>query len=528
MFVRALRSLLLALLLCLTAALSASAEDFLLGIVHSNDSHGNILPFRGKPAPDAPSLDGWGGMARRRVAIQRARADLNYQWLTLDAGDVLQGTPLSNLLTGYLDLECMNQMGYEAMTLGNHEFDFGYELLRSRIADVNFPVLCANVVDKERGRPVGEPYVILQRGGYRIGVIGVTTETLLGETIPALASSVDVYPATPVCRELAGYLRSVGCDIVIALTHQGHARDLAMAAQVPDLDVIIGGHSHTFLDAPVQVPAANPAGYVLVAQSWEWGKVLGVKKLRFTRTAPDERLRLAEVLTADVPLSPDLPEDDGLRAFIADYNARFEAEMNRVVATAMHDFPVDTVRTEENALANMIGDALRGAAGADIALFNGGNFRAGLGAGPVSFGDLYRVLPYDNILIKLPVTGARLRELLQIGGSQYGDGGFPQVSGMRIRYLDGKLASCEIGGQPLDDGATYNLLVTDFVASGGDGYLLAGGERLSSDPYGPGYTGLEQRAAFALWASQQRELSCAADGRVVFDWSSGTPPLPQE
>src|SRR5690606_10875448 len=126
----------------------------------------------------------WGGMARRRVAIQSLRADTDYYWLLLDAGDVFQGTPVSNMLTGFLDLECMNQMGYDAMTLGNHEFDFGYELIRGRMQDANFPILCSNVIDRERGTSVARPYVVLRRGEYRIGIIGATTETLLGETHP--------------------------------------------------------------------------------------------------------------------------------------------------------------------------------------------------------------------------------------------------------------------------------------------------------------------------------------------------------
>jgi hypothetical protein len=244
---RGLTLTLMLLLMLVTASYAQEqpeVEVLKLGIIHTNDTHGHLLPYR------ANSEDGWSGVARRRVAIQRARADTDYYWLVLDAGDVFQGTPISNLLTGFLDFECMNQMGYDAMSLGNHEFDFGYELLRGRITDANFHVLSANIIDRERGQPVAEPYCILRRGDYRIGIIGLTTETLLTETHPSIGKSVGARPATPVCKSLAGYLRSIGCDVVIALAHQGYNRDMNMAGAVPELDVIVGGHTHTFLDEP--------------------------------------------------------------------------------------------------------------------------------------------------------------------------------------------------------------------------------------------------------------------------------------
>jgi len=504
---RRLTSYLLALLFALTLVFAAGfapetalAEELRLGICHTNDTHGHLLPFR------AHHEDGWGGVAKRRVAIQRARADTGYYWLVLDAGDVFQGTPLSNMLTGFLDLECMNQMGYDAMCLGNHEFDFGFELIRSRMLDVNFDMLCANVIDRERGAPVGEPYVILRRGDYRIGVIGLTSETLATETHPKVKDYVLVYPTIPVAKTLAGYLRSTGCDIVIALTHQGYNRDLALAEAVPELDVIVGGHTHTLLEEPTRV------GDVLVTQDGEWGENLGMLKLTFDRPSEGGRFALVSCENEYQPLHPDMPVDDGITVFIGDYRQRLDAEMSKIVCTASQDFPVDEIRLAENALANLVADAMRAQLGTDVAMFNGGNFRAPLAAGTVTFGDLYAVLPYDNFLMNITLTGARLREVLEFAGQQYGDGGFPQVSGMRVRYVDGKLVDITIAGEPLDLAREYALLTTDFIAIGGDGFPLA------EDPYGPSFTGLEQRATFALWASQQHTISGKTDGRVVFEW----------
>jgi 2',3'-cyclic-nucleotide 2'-phosphodiesterase (5'-nucleotidase family) len=497
--------LLLALLLTTLAPLRASAEELKLGIVHVNDTHGHLQPFR------VHGEDGWGGFARLRVAIQRQRSDTGYYWLTLHAGDAFQGTPLSNLLTGFLDIECMNQMGFDAMCLGNHEFDFGYALIRGRLADANFHVLSANIIDRERGGPVAEPYAILRRGDYRIGIIGVTTETLASETHPKVQESITAFPAIPVARELAGFLRSVGCDVVIALTHEGYNRDLELARQVPDIDAVVGGHSHTFLDAAVVVDSEG-GRRVVVTQDGCFAQNLGVLKLTFDRTGPTEHFTLTNEESQFVPLKPGDPQDDGITAFINDYAGKLDKEMSKVVCAAGMDFPVDEVRLKENPLADMVADALREVTKADVAIFNGGNFRSGLSAGPVTFGELYQVLPYDNFLMKVKVSGAKLREILNYAATRYGAGGFPQVSGMRLHYVDGVLTEVTVAGAPLDDAAEYTLLVTDFVASGGDGYPL------KEDPYGASFTGLEQRSSFALWASQQGTINGATDGRVVFDW----------
>ncbi len=379
----------------------AAAEELKLGVLHVNDTHGHLLPFR------LHGEDGWAGFARLRVAIQRQRADTGYYWLTLHAGDAFQGTPLSNMLTGFLDIECLNQMGFDAMCLGNHEFDFGYELIRGRLADANFAMLSANVIDRERGTPVAAPYVILRRGDYRIGVIGLTTETLPLETNPKIQDRILAYHAIPVAKQLAGYLRCVGCDVVIVLAHEGYNRDIELARNVPDVDVVVGGHSHTFLTEPTVVDGGAGRS-VIVTQDGCYGENLGVLKLTFTRDTPEQRFRLAAHEGAFVAQKPTEPQDDGLLAFLNDYDSRLQAEMNKVVCTAAQDFPVDEVRLKENALADLVADAMRQVAEADVALFNGGNFRSPLAAGPVNFGALYQLLPYDNFMMKIKVSGAKL------------------------------------------------------------------------------------------------------------------------
>jgi 2',3'-cyclic-nucleotide 2'-phosphodiesterase (5'-nucleotidase family) len=310
-------ALALAVLCC---ALPALAEELKLGVLYVNDTHGHLLPFRIHGESD------WGGYARLHAAIQRQRADDGYFWLTLHAGDAFQGTPLSNMFKGLLDIECLNQTGCDAMCLGNHEFDFGYANLCEQMASARFPVLCANAYDRQRGTPVATPYVILERGGYKIGIIGLVTETLVLETDPRIAERVEVYQVLPVARQLAGYLRSTGCDVVVVLSHQGFTHDVELARLVPEVDIIVGGHSHTILDAPMEIDHGD-GRRALVVQDGCYGDKLGVLKLTFVRQDPSARFQLGGYEAEYIPLKPSEPEDGELLAFLERYEHNLHAEL---------------------------------------------------------------------------------------------------------------------------------------------------------------------------------------------------------
>jgi 2',3'-cyclic-nucleotide 2'-phosphodiesterase (5'-nucleotidase family) len=370
----------IALWLALSGA--AMAEELKLGILHVNDTHGHLLPFH------RLREDGWGGFARLSLALERQRADTGYYWLTLHAGDAFQaapltaqlskyldatrmnavglgalwGAPLSNTLAGSVDLECMNAMGFDAMCLGNHEFDFGYELLRERLAGAKFPILSANVLDRETGAPLALPYVILHRGSYGIGVIGLTTESLVAETSPQIAQRVLVNRALPAAEKLAQYLRGAGCSVVIVLSHEGIEQDLELARQISDVDVVVGGHSHTFLAQPLLVTSADGRP-VIVTQDGCYGQNLGVLKLTFTRADPAERFCLAQHTAQFVALKPSEPEDARIEALLDGFERSFRAEAAQAVIAAVQDPPAGAAQLKAATLASLVGNALRKALG---------------------------------------------------------------------------------------------------------------------------------------------------------------------
>ena len=483
----------------------AFAEELRLGIIHTNDLHGCLAPFEVEGAALM------GGFARCAAAIKSARSDGSYNWLVLDAGDASEGTPYSELTRGMSAFNCMNAMGYDAMCLGNCEFDYGFPHVLEYAETADFPLLCANISFPFVGKRPIPPFAVFERGGYRIGVIGLLRETVSQNMYYRLGNQIGTYPVIPSATDLARYLRGVGCDIVIALTHQGYDHDLELANAVPELDVIVGGHSHTTLAEPTRV------GDVIVTTDGELGQTLGVLKLEFSRDETAGRFALASFSEAFEPLGPGHPADEAVAALADEYVQKIDAQLGEVVCTSAQEFPVDRVRYEESAFADMVADALKEITGADCVLFTGGHFQAPIKAGPVTFGDLYDALPHNNVLMKVTVSGDKLREMLDWGGTQYG-AGFPHIAGMRVRYVDAKLAEATIGGKPIDDSAQYTVLMNDFLACSTAGFPI------HENPFGPGCTGLRQRDLFVEWARKQKALAKETDGRVVFEWVNMAPP----
>ncbi len=371
---------LVALGIALWLALSGvvSAEELQLGVLHVNDTHGHLLPFR------LLREDGWGGFARLSAALERQRADTSCFWLTLHAGDAFQaaplpgglsqyidhsrlslvglgalwGAPLSNALAGSLDLECMSVMGFDAMCLGNHEFDFGCDMLRTQLAAARFPILSANVLDRTTGTPLAAPYIIARRGDYDIGIIGLTTETLGTEDNAELADQIAVHAAAPTAQALAEQLRSAGCAVVIVLSHLGFGQDLELASSVTGVDVIVGGHSHTFLEQPALVEA--PDGHlVVVTQDGCYGEELGVLRLKFTREDSTRRFQLLDYSAMFVPLKPSEPEDDGIVALVAEFERCLRSELGHAPSAVAQDPPATEAQLNAAMLADIATQVLR-------------------------------------------------------------------------------------------------------------------------------------------------------------------------
>ncbi len=428
-------------------------------ILHFNDFHGHLLP-------DAPDKAGHskGGLARIATMVDQTR-----KWnqahdiptLLLEAGDILQGTPLSTVYKGEPDFTCLNMMQTDVMTLGNHEFDFGVGNLLLRMAQAQFPVRSANVM-REGRMLTGSGMTLKKLGTEMAAIVGLTTPDTKIESAAANVADIDFPdPAQTLREQLARLPENV--KLIIALTHLGLAGDIQLAQAVPEIDVIIGGHSHTVLEQPRQV------GQTLICQAGSYSYYLGqldayvedgqiVKHRGFLR-----------------PVTEKTPERQDVAAVIKQYEDKLEKQMSQVVGQAgvALDGERSRVRSQETNLGNLIADAMRERGEADVALVNGGGIRASIDAGPITLGELLTVLPFNNELVTLELTGALLEQILQrdaAGAAEEDNGGFLQVSGVSFTIRQGQAADVKVGDQPLQAGQTYKVATVDFLADGGNGY----------------------------------------------------------
>ena len=237
-------------------------------IMHTNDTHSQIEPYSYKGDVNV------GGFLRREAAIREVRAE-NPNTLLLDAGDFSQGTPYFNFFKGYVEVRLMNAMGYDAATLGNHEFDNGCSTLAARLKTANFPVVCANYLfSNKKLAKVIKPYVVIERGGYRIGVFGLGVN-LDGYTAPQIAREITYLDPVETAQKMVTELKALNCDLIVCLSHVGVDKskkdnDYEIARQVPEIDVIVGGHTHEEINPPVLI------GNTRICQMTSKGKCFGV------------------------------------------------------------------------------------------------------------------------------------------------------------------------------------------------------------------------------------------------------------
>jgi 2',3'-cyclic-nucleotide 2'-phosphodiesterase (5'-nucleotidase family) len=418
-----------------------------------------------------------GGMARLATQVRRVRAARPHV-LFAHAGDMLSPSPMSTVLRGAHMIAVLNALGLDVATFGNHEFDFGPAVLRARMAESRFAWLSANVAERGQARGFGGAARehLLERGGRRVGLFGLTTP----EAASTSAGGTEVDFADPVRAgtSVAADLRRRGAELVVAVTHQHMAADRALAAAA-DLDVILGGHEHEPLVAEegkaLITKAGSDARYLVEVNVW----------LRGDGALVERSWTFHEI-------SARLPEDPDVAAIVREYETRLGRELaTEVGRTTM---PLEArrgpLRTRETNLGNFIADAMRARLDADAGLINGGGVRTDrvLPVGPLTRRDVLGLLPFNNTVVKLAVSGARLREALEqgLGRVEREGGGYLQISGVRLVYdprlpAGRRVLGVEVGGAPLDPAKTYTVAVVDWIARGGDGVTALGDGRVLVD-----------------------------------------------
>jgi 2',3'-cyclic-nucleotide 2'-phosphodiesterase (5'-nucleotidase family) len=444
------------LVIFLFTAHLAPAVAASLRILHVNDFHGFAESHRRLGSDDLR-----GGAACLASLAETLRKEKPS--LLISAGDMLQGNTWANLFEGKPVIEVMNAMRFDAMVVGNHEFDFGKTSLTERIREANFPVLGANVT----GLDALKPYVVKEVDGIRVGIIGVVTEETPTATHPRNVEGLTFMPVAATIERCIAKLNG-RADIIVVLSHLGYNADMALASTVKGIDVIVGGHSHTKGVKPITV------GSTVIVQAWEHGLVLGVLDL----TVESGRIVAAEGRLEEV-VPAKTAKDEKVAAIVGKWAAKVSESMGRVIAETGIDLDGENVRVRETNLGNFITDILRKESGADAAIINGGGLRTSIKKGPVTVGNIYSVLPFNNYIVGIRLTGQQIRDALEYGlsGIEQKEGRFPQVAGLTVTYSTARkpgnrVGTILVGGEPIEPSRQYIVATVDFLAAGGDGYQV--------------------------------------------------------
>jgi 5'-nucleotidase/UDP-sugar diphosphatase len=457
---------LISILLIMSLAPGAQAGQINLRILYVNDFHGFAEPY--KPTGGKTLL---GGIAYLAGAVDRDRQ--GHPCLLLAAGDMIQGNVWANLFQGRSVIEVMNAMKFDAMVVGNHEFDYGLRVLQERVAQAHFPILGANV----EGLPSLKPYVIKELQGVKIGIIGVVTrDTLAGH--PGKLGDLKFTTPESAIRKYLPELKG-RADIILVLSHCGYPADRELAAQIPGLDIIVGGHTHTKLLHPEVV------GRTIIVQAWEHAKALGVLDLRVR----DGKIVKFQGALQEISPATGAP-DRQVQKIVARYAQQAGPIMHQVIGETRVALDAQKVRTGESNLGNFIADVMRQTSRADVAMINGGAIKASIAPGKIENQDVYNALPYDNYLLAIRMTGAQLKRALEHGVSHLGKPShrFPQVSGLTFTYspsapAGARVKDITVGGRPLDLKKQYVVATIDFLAAGGDAYTVFGDVLKSAGDY---------------------------------------------
>lgn len=447
-----------------------------------------------------------GGMARLATLVQDLKRE-NPNTIFALAGDTLSPSVESALLRGRQMVAALNAVGLDFATFGNHEFDFGPDVLVERMKESKFRWLSANVVDRRSGRPFGGALadVLVTLGGVRVGLFGLTT----AQTTQTSRPGPDVAFGQPVAvaRDVAARLRAEGANLVVAVTHVTMAEDKAIAATA-DVDVILGGHEHD--------PLVAEEGKTLITKAGSDARYLVQVDVWLTRDG-----RLVERSWRFREVSRRIEPDALVAALVRDYARQLDRELDTVVgkSTVPLEARSATLRTEETNLGDFVADALRERLGSDVAAINGGAIRTNrtVPPGPLTRRDVMSLLPFTDLVAKLEMRGADLRAALEHGLSQTdrAGGGFLQLSGVRLVW-DSRLApgrrivEASVGGKPLADDAVYTVAVPGYLVRGGDGYTaFARAKTIVGAESGPH---VSQVVLDAI--ATRGEIQPAVDGRI--------------
>ena len=446
------------------------AQDIEFSILHTNDTHGRV------EEGDYAGM----GFAKVSTLVNDYRED--GEVLLLDAGDTFHGQNIVNLSEGESIVKILNHMGYDALTVGNHDFNYGQERLKELNEMTDFPILGANLEPQ-----LVDDYIIKEIDGFKIGIFGLATPETAYKAHPKLMEGLEFIDPVEKKKKMVEELQGK-TDMIIALSHLGMSEgsdytSIDVAEEVEGIDLIVDGHSHHALEEGRMV------NDVLIVQAGEYDKNVGIVEVSVSDNEITEMT--ASLFTKEE--SQDLEKDEEVVQLVEEIKAENEEITSEVIGRTAVELNGERqyVRTGETNLGSLLGDAMLEAVDADVAITNGGGIRASIDKGEITRGEIVTVLPFGNIVEVKEIKGSTLLEAVEHGLSKYPahEGLFPQIAGMSFVFAKDRPAGervleIEVNGKPIDHDKMYKVATNDFMAAGGDGYtmlkdaettLLAGG-----------------------------------------------------
>lgn len=470
-------SILLIVFLSFNFSAAAAPDEKTITILYTNDFHAAVEPMTATWLIDQPSI---GGAVALAGWIQMLRSTQPNTFL-FDSGDLYTGQAISFLTRGQALVDIWKAIGFDAVCLGNHEFDYGLEGASNYIRQEPFPVLAANLFYKKDGLPFAKASALVEKNGLKIAVIGVFGPDAASATTPSTWDTLEVRDPIPILNQLIPQLRRQA-DLVVVLAHQGETgpmqsdaeahpevqrnfdKDKAMAAAVPGIDVLVAGHAHR----GIEVPWVSPATGTIIVQTYGRGTTLGFLQLTLNTQQHRVTAHQGALLHVTVGVFP-------APANVAAVINKWQQESDRAGREVIGSAPEALVRNYngESSIGDLITDAMLWKSGAQIAFENAGGIRGDLPGGPISRYDAISALPFMNTNVEMNLSGKDIRSILE--QSLTLKTGMLQVAGISITYdlsrpENHRLVSARVGDAPIDDAQTYKIAASSFVAQGGDHY----------------------------------------------------------
>jgi 5'-nucleotidase / UDP-sugar diphosphatase len=506
-------------------------------LFYTNDVHGGIAEVEATFLnPNFPPILGGGASAAGIISEYRKIAKENGDiFLLFDSGDIFQGTPLGTKTEGKAVIEYMNQVGYTAAAAGNHDFDLGKEAFINLTKEANFPILAANLVNKETGDPFEyiKPYILIEKEGLKIGIFGISTEATENMSFADHIKGLDFTSEKPAAQKAVAKLKEMGADIIIGLSHlglpynmeegyeklqeavaQGEKKEsylnaMELARYVSGIDILFGGHIHKGYNEPW----VDPVNHTICFQNYGNGGNLGMAIMEVdmeTKTIAGYELPTRNsgllLLTQD-EYWPDPEIRDSIKA----EQARVEKGFDEIIG--LTEFAL-TRATGESPMNNLICDAMISESGADFSFTNFGGIRSDLQIGPITPRDMFKVLPFGNAIVVMRMSGKMLKGLIESKLERNRPGlaiGGGKVVYEKAREDGHKITEFLIKGEPLDPDKMYRVAMTDYLAEGNSGLsMLEDIEEENIDR-----TGIMLREAVTQYIQKNAPLKIKNDGRWV-------------